>query len=160
MKIPYYRTKVGLISIKYGRQKSKCIKYGYPPQPYTVSELIEWAIAQPIFHTLYDAWVKSGYDKWLVPSFDRINDYEGYHFSNMQILTWRENSQKFRDNIMNGINNKQNKAVLQYTVDGKFVEMYHSMRHAERTTGIWHNDISNACSGKLNKAGGFIWKYY
>jgi len=36
-------------------------------------------------------YIESGYDKFKKPSIDRIDDYGIYEFSNMQLMTWREN---------------------------------------------------------------------
>jgi len=49
---------------------------------------------QPNFEELYNNWVKHGYDKWYKPSVDRLNDDKGYSFSNIQLVTWKENSDK------------------------------------------------------------------
>jgi hypothetical protein len=54
-------------------------------------------------------------------------------------------------------NNRGDKSVLQYTLTGDFIKQWPSMAEAQRTLGI--NNISLACTGKRNKAGGFKWKY-
>lgn len=46
--------------------------------------------------------------------------------------------------------------VCQYTKLGQFVAEYVSAREAERQTGI--NHIGRCCNGKLNSAGGYIWR--
>lgn len=49
--------------------------------------------------------------------------------------------------------------VLQYTLDGKFLNEYVSGRDAERKTGIPHKGILQCCQGKWRTWRGYIWKY-
>ena len=49
--------------------------------------------------------------------------------------------------------------VLQYTLDGKFLNEYVSGRDAERKTGFSHDGILQCCQGKYRTWKGFIWKY-
>ena len=57
-------------------------------------------------------------------------------------------------------NNKYtSKEVYQYTLDGKFVNTYPSIREAVRQTGLDHSAISKVCRGKIKYTGGFIWSY-
>lgn len=57
-------------------------------------EFYEWAINQPVFHLLFDAWVKSDYDRKLSPSVDRIDSGRGYTVDNMEWVTHSENSRR------------------------------------------------------------------
>lgn len=155
----YYRTKSGLITHVYATQKRSSKIRGDSPPEYTKEEFLEWLISQKKFHKLYNNWVKSGYEKNLSPSVDRLNDYKGYSFDNIQVLTWQENMAKGHKDAKEGVNNKQNKIVLQFTKDGEFVSQYHSGMEAERQTGINNGYISNVCLGKLKCAGGFLWKH-
>ena len=56
-------------------------------------------------------------------------------------------------------NNKVRKAVLQFTLDGKFVAEYPSVKEAERQTGIFDTSIIRCCKGKGHTAGGYVWRY-
>ena len=38
---------------------------------------------------------------------DRLNDYKGYSFDNIQLMTWQENKDKGHRDCLNGINNKE-----------------------------------------------------
>ena len=50
--------------------------------------------------------------------------------------------------------------VEKYTLDGEFVCDYKSLNEAAKSVGKSHSgNISNCCSGKRNKAYGYIWKY-
>ena len=51
------------------------------------------------------------------------------------------------------------KKVLQFTKSGEFIKEWPSTREAERELGIAHSNICNCCNGKLQYAGGYIWKY-
>ena len=51
------------------------------------------------------------------------------------------------------------KPVSQYSLEGKFIKTYPSVREAERQTGINNTSISACCNGKRKTAGGYIWKH-
>lgn len=54
----------------------------------------------------------------------------------------------------------ESKSVLQFTLDGEFVNEYPSMAEAQRQTGIDSGNISSCCRGDRYKStGGYIWKY-
>lgn len=57
-------------------------------------EFYEWSLNDTEYNRLYDEWVKSGYDRRLSPSIDRIDTTKGYVLGNMQWLTHSENSRK------------------------------------------------------------------
>lgn len=54
---------------------------------------------------------------------------------------------------------KQSKPVLQYTLNGEFVNEYPSVMETARQTGILQSNISMCCLGKRKTAKGFIWRY-
>lgn len=51
------------------------------------------------------------------------------------------------------------KAVLQFSLDGKFIARYNGVREASRANGFSNACISMCCNGKLNSHKGFIWRY-
>lgn len=51
-----------------------------------------WSLSDPSFNTLFDAWEKSGYNKKLSPSIDRIETSIGYVLGNIRWITHSENS--------------------------------------------------------------------
>ena len=77
------------------------------------------------FNIIYDRWVALNYDKDEKPSFDRIDSKKGYSFDNIQIMTWRENNIKGRNE------NKKCKKVAQYTLEGNFLKQFNSISKAE-----------------------------
>lgn len=54
----------------------------------------DWATNDNEFHRLFEIWEKSGYERKLAPSVDRINSLEGYFLSNMEFVTMSENSRR------------------------------------------------------------------
>ena len=151
------RTKKGLIAQIYYNKKIHSKHRGHSMPTYTKEDLIDWCFSQPKFHLLYDNWKRLDFQKDYVPSVDRKNDYIGYSINNIQITTWANNKKKGESDKKNGINNKNNKTVLQFTLDGKYIAEFHSVAQAKRDTLILH--ISECCIGNLKTAGGFIWKY-
>lgn len=157
----YSRTKSGVISKIYGHQKDNSVKRNHIPPCYSFNELREWCYAQEIFHEIYDSWVLNNFDSNLKPSIDRRDDYLPYSFENIRIITWDENNKKANRDRVNGINNKNSLAILQFTLDNVFIAEYHSSKDAERKTDINHRHILNVCKKKPKyiTAGGYKWEY-
>ena len=157
----YNRKKIGILSATYNHQKSHSKYREYNPPAYTKQELKDWLFSQKLFHKLFDNWVKSGYENKLKPSIDRKNDYKGYSLDNIQLMTWGENNKKSHLDRINGINNKQSKAVIGINKKtGEKTEFY-SMSKAGRVRNIKISNISKCCSNKkgYKSAGGYIWKF-
>ena len=53
------------------------------------------------------------------------------------------------------------KAVCQYSVDGKLINVFESATEAQRKTGIHQSNISKCCLQRKNfhTAGGYVWKF-
>ncbi len=51
------------------------------------------------------------------------------------------------------------KPVLQFGLDGKFINRFHNGAEAKRITGISSQGICKVCQGKQSHAGNFLWKY-
>ena len=153
----YYKTKNGLIHRIFNNQIHTSKRRSHNPPSYTLKELKSWLYSQPLFHELYDNWKRLDYQKDYIPSVDRKDDYVRYTISNIQIMTWKENLDKYYLHSYNGINNKNNNKVFQYTKKGVFVKEYHSLRSASRETGIDASNISKCRKGKIKYAGGFQW---
>jgi len=56
-------------------------------------------------------------------------------------------------------NQKHQKKVLQYDIDGNLIAEYRSIRYAEEQTKVARATIIACCKGKYKHAGGFIWKF-
>jgi len=155
----YDHSKKGLITKIYADQKYRSKLRSHDLPTYTKEELKEWLLGQKLFHELYDNWVLSDYDKCIKPSVDRPDDYKGYSLDNIKLMTWGENDTKGNNDMINGINNKKSRAVVQYNLDGSFKKEYYSMSQAERETEISQGDICSVCNKKRKTAGKFIWEY-
>jgi len=156
------KTKEGLVSCIYSDQRHNSKDRGYGMPVYTNKELREWLFNQEKFHELYDLWVASGYSKNAVPSCDRIDDYKGYSLDNIRITTWHENQFRYFEDSYNGINNKQNVAILQYDKKWNFIKEYYSVSNASRSIGVKNpvtarKNISMAAHGVNPSAYGYIW---
>ncbi len=155
----YRRTKIGMISEIFLQQRGHSRERGHNPPEYTKEELIEWMQSQPKFHELFALWEESLYDRELRPSTDRTDDYKGYSFDNITLMTFGENVQKVCRDRISGTNNKQNISVIQMSLEGKHIQEYYSMAHASRELDIQQSSIGACCSGRRNSTGGFKWKY-
>lgn len=154
----FSRTRHGLVARIIGDQKKAAKYHDYKKPEYTKDQLKEWLFSKSKFHDLYYNWVKSGYNKELVPSIDRINDYEGYNLNNIQLMTWKENRDKYFKDKITGVNNKNSMSVYQYDKDDNFIKKYYSQANASRETGVGQQNISKCINRERKKAGGYIWK--
>ncbi len=158
------RTKFGLVTKIYLRQKrsSKHRKHEMPS--YTKTSLMSWLFAQKLFHDLYKNWKISGYKKSHTPSIDRLNNDKGYSFNNIKLVIWKENEQNGRNDMRAGKiihGNKPQKAVIQYDLNSNKITEFRSISDASRRTNTPTSNISKCCKGNnsYSHAGGFIWKY-
>lgn len=55
---------------------------------------------------------------------------------------------------------KSGKSVYQYDLDGKFIQEFDCAQRAADVLSIKRPNISHCCVGKINYAGGFIWRYF
>ena len=155
------RTKDGLIKAIYQGQKGSSIARGHNAPEYCIKWFTEWMCDKQFFHNQYDKWVKSGYDKDVKPSVDRIEDNVGYTKDNIQITTWKINREKsYKDTRSGKLKNgsRPQIEVSKYSLDGCFIESFVSIMEAKRQTGISNGHISECCNNKRKSAGGFLWK--
>ena len=59
----------------------------------------------------------------------------------------------------NGAGLAKGKSVLQYSLDGIFIQEYQSASQASAATNICHSDICRCCREEIIRAGQFQWKY-
>ena len=153
------KTPQGVTCSMYGdqRKSSRIRNMEYPN--YTLDELREWVFSQEQWDELYNNWLQCGCDKYMKPSCDRLDDYKGYSFDNIRLVTWKENNEKHYSDEKNGNNTKRMSSVVQYDLKGNFIKEYYSQAQAERETGIPQGNICKVCIQDRLSAGGFIWKY-
>ena len=77
----------------YAHQKESFKRRGHKLY-YTKEEFLNFCLNSPKFALLLNNWARSNYDKDLYPSFDRVDDKVGYKFSNLNLVTWKENREK------------------------------------------------------------------
>lgn len=58
-----------------------------------------------------------------------------------------------------GKNHPQAKAVIQYDLNGKYIQRFDTAAEAESKTGILRSCICTCVKGKNKTAGGYIWRY-
>lgn len=161
-----YTSKEDVIRTIYRSQKGNSKQRGYAPPNYTLEELMEWCLKQPIFHTLYDDWVASNFNRKEKPSCDRLDDYIPYTLTNIQLTKFKDNELKGHRDRVNGVNNKASKAVIAYELDGTLVGEFHSINEGSRQTGIHQGTIHQLVEYNAGKstvrrltAGGLKWYY-
>lgn len=157
----YNQTEDGLLINMYNSQKGHSKKRGHKLPNYTKYELGIWCKSQKLWSKLLCDWVNSGYKTELIPSIDRLDDYKPYTLDNIQLMTWAENKAKGHKDRKEGRNNKQSKAVLQYTLNGEIIKEHYSIAHAVKNTGIHKGNIWSCCKGSRYRktAGGYKWAY-
>ena len=153
------RSPDGFVKILYQTHINNSIKRGMPPPTYTKIDFIEWVNNNTKFNELFKKWVDSGYINYNVPSIDRIDDYIGYTFDNIQVLSWEDNWKKGNSDRFLGINTKNSKEVIQYTKEGVEINRFSGARLAGRELGLHGNSIASCCRGALKTTGGFVFKY-
>ena len=118
---------------------------------FSKSEFIDWC-KENSFSSLYGKWEKSGFVQALAPSVDRKNDVKPYTFTNMQLMTWKEN---------HGANSTVMSKPVEQLQNGKVVKTHGSIREAgraftEKSTG---SGILYALKKPERSAYGFQWRY-
>ncbi len=147
----YGRTKEGFVGQMYVAQKTRSRRDNRVAPAYSSKDLFDWLMAKGEFHHLFHLWEVSHYDKWLKPSIDRLDPSLPYNFSNIELVTWKENHGRETKAKMLG--------VIQLTKCGQVVAEYDSISEATRVTGINTSNIARCCKGMRNSAGGYNWTY-
>jgi len=73
---------------------------------------------------------------------------ENCHFSN---LAWTEHYKKKNCAVQT--------AIIEYSVEGKFIKKWESIKQAADSKGVADKDIYMCCIGKNKTAGGSVWRY-
>jgi len=153
----YSKTEKGVVRVIYKTQVKSSKIRGHNEVPYTKQELSEWMYKNG-FKELYEDWVKSGFQKDMKPSCDRLDDFNGYSFDNMRLVTWKENREKQRLDILNGTGTSGTrcKALEQFNSEMKKIAEYVSFSEAKRQKG--YSMERSIRSGRKDK-NGFYWRY-
>lgn len=154
----YKRTEKGLTAVIYSNQRANSKHRNHQPPEYNLKELRKW-LTKTKFSQLYIEWVLSGYERNLIPSCDRLDDYKHYTLDNLQVVTFGYNVSKAYADRRNGINNKVNIAVEQIDSDGVVINTFYSMTEADRRTEAHQANIFKCCVNERHTAGGYAWRY-
>lgn len=158
-KILYKRCLVLKSKSIYSSQITNSKKRYHAPPKYSKEKFVDWCLNSKEFNYFFKKWVKSNFEKDLAPSIDRKDDSKGYSFDNIQVMTWKENNEKYKKSSLNCKNNKRNKIVLQLDLNGNLIKEFHSLSEASRKLNINQSGISCCCNNKSNTAGGYKWKF-
>lgn len=97
----YEKTVNGFLMRKYRNMKSriegiqKAKHHLYKGKEILSKEdFYNWAKSSKQFYKLFEAWERSGYERKLSPSVDRIDSSKGYTMDNMEWVTHSENSKR------------------------------------------------------------------
>ena len=154
----YDKTEKGVIRVMYKTQvRNSTIRKMDLPN-YTKEEFKQW-LYNNNFKCLYDNWVKSNFDKNMKPSVDRLEDFKPYAFDNIRLVTWQENKNHQREDILtaNSVSGLRCKAVIQRDNKGNILAEYHSFSFARRTVGYC---IGNSLkTGRKARKDETFWRY-
>lgn len=155
----YNKTLIGKLTLIYNSQIKASKDRGHPEPKYSKKELIQHALTNTNFLTLYNTWKQSNYEKDLSPSFDRLDDSFGYSFNNLRLVTWQENNEKMYDQRFSGKRvTTQNKIIGKFTLDGIFIEQYPSIAKAARDNNVIRTNLNQAVKQNIPRFG-YLWKY-
>ena len=96
------------------------------------------------------------------PQVNHINEIKtDNRASNLGWATARENSNFGTRNERIGKKSAitKSKPIAQYTLNGKLLKVWPSLKEAKRGTGFSQGNVSQVANGKRKQAYGFIWKY-
>lgn len=147
----------------YGRMKrDNKIKFN-TDLPFSKLQFSEWILSKNIFELLND-YRNNDFDKNFNPSINRLDDYKGYFFENMELITWKENNEKGRNSLKNKkqcskmAKQRWSKKVIQKDLKGNIINIFNSTHDVNRILGFDSSLIARAC--RLNKISkGYRWEY-
>lgn len=151
----YRQTPKGVLTNIYAAQRTNSPKRGFGPVGYSLRQLHERFLTDPVFLRLHATWVSLGYPYREKPSIDRIDPRKGYTLDNVQVVTWAENHTKGKTeaSITHGIE------VVQLDMDGHEIGRFLSIRIAAEQTGACESSIPKVCDGRYTQCGGYRWRY-
>ena len=77
--------------------------------------------------------------------------------SNLEWCTYTENNNYGTRTAR--VAKTQSKSVCQYTLDGKLIKVWQSLREIQRQLGFFPGNVSRVARGKAKTAYGYVWKY-
>lgn len=144
MKIHQFITQV------YSSMRYKSKRRGDNLPDFTKEQFKEWLYKNNV-SDMWITYLESGCEKNLKPSVDRIDDYGLYEFSNMQLITWRENQIKGVNGEKHHNNSKNKnlmKPVFIWNKRGLLIKECKNSFEVSDFLGCHLNSVSRAITGK------------
>jgi hypothetical protein len=93
----------------------------------------------------------------LKPSVDRLDDYKGYSFSNIRLVTWQDNREHQQNNRTQGIGKDGAlcHSIEKLNEEGEVIKTYTSYQDVRRQEGFCVHYAIKAKGGYKN---GFYWE--
>lgn len=89
-----------------------------------------------------------------------VNHIDGNKLNNHYLnLEWCTPKQNYDHSVANNLQGYANKAISQFTLEGKHIRDFISAKEAENITKICRKQISNCLKKKQKTCKGFIWEY-
>lgn len=101
----YRRSKDNKLKALYNNQIVNSERRGHPKPNYTFNEFKSWAIDND-FHILFKVWEDKKFDKYFAPSGDRLDSSQPYTLDNLQLVTWKENEDNYKDEFLSECSEK------------------------------------------------------
>ena len=158
-----YRTRKNGMKVKYNMKPHLNSTYTSPSSPYRRTTFIKNGKqdTQLIHRVVAMAFIPNPNN---YPCVDHIDDNPSNSVaSNLQWCTYKMNNSKEHHRKSSskskmGIPSHSRVAVVKLTTDGKFVQIYPSLHHAE-LEGFSRSAIRKVIQGKYQKHGGYKWMY-
>ena len=146
----------GVVRVLYKTQKRNQSKRGHGNLPYTKSEFHQW-LYENNFKKLYSEWVESSYATNMKPSVDRLDDYRGYSFANIRLVTWQENLEHHASDRRSGTSKSGEVCHNIEKLDSKGVTIrrYISYQDVRREEGFCVHSVIKNHGGYKN---GYYWR--
>ena len=167
--IEWNRSPKGIVTRLWHKHNSRSKQRGHTEPEYTREWLADYVLNHKDFDSLYLKYVESGYDKYLIPSVDRLDDNIGYTKDNIRLVSFMENMEhcysaaRKKEHDNKGWDNgalTPHRAVVQLTLSGDYVNAFISVSEAARSVvGASNSKIPMACSGKRKTHAGYRWAY-
>ena len=152
------KTPKGWANAVYVNQINNSKRRGHTPPSYSKKELLDWAFSNNLESLLHN-WESNDFDPLLRPSVDRINESYGYTLNNIRLVTWQQNHERNSQEVLEGKPTPRTRRCRKLSLDGQVLAEYPSVSEAARCNGLRRSAISNVCTGRKNKTGGFRWEH-
>jgi len=158
------KTKEGLLKRIYHTQCRTSRKRKHPKPKYCKDDFINKSMYNLSFCLVFTEWEESGFDRWLIPSADRIDESLGYSFDNIKWVTWKENDNRQKRSerqkeIIRKITESHIIPIQQIDLEGNIVKEWIKGTKEIKEFYKSINNIRAVCRGERNQAYGYKWRY-